>query len=615
MKTEPKSELSQELIQKAQSGDQGAMTALYEATSQEVYRTVHAMVREEDLTLDIQQDTYVQAFSHLDQLREPENFLPWLRQIAVNRTRSLLRKKSPMLFSQLEPGEGDEGLEIPDLSPERSPELALDRKETNRLMREILAELTDAQRALVGMYYYEQIPVGKIAEDLGISPGSVKTQLFRSRKKLESRIRQLESQGVKLFGLSPIPFLLGLLKKAEPPAAAEGKVLAGALTQSAASTVKTVAVHTGRSFFQTALGRVSLGVLAAAALGGGILGYGWIKDKLLVGDYQPPTPVESDENLSTEPREDLTTEFILISETETLAPNEPVVTTEPKVEMETREPENQAAIERNPKTTEPAEGGSQPSPVVVLPEETTVRTTETEVKTDQHSEILSWRWEDNIPMPSGMDWTVDHSIFTQKGRRLVIKVSGSQIPDVSCDRSDVLHVYYWGQFTGLTTEWKPTEGITEYQWFVNTAGVGTAHISCSMNGVSFASLTVQVPEYPVRYDETICSLLSSPSNSYQHLDFRRCYVGTEVSVMSIAYGAEAPELSTDHPEVVIMKQGGDGILPWYQTATYVRIEVIGAGDANLYVKLRGEVQEIIPIHAEIYVPDPNDTEEDLQPAP
>ena len=85
--------------------------------------------------------------------------------------------------------------------------------------------------------------------------------------------------------------------------------------------------------------------------------------------------------------------------------------------------------------------------------------------------------------------------------------------------------------------------------------------------------------------------------------------------MSIAYGAEAPELSTDHPEVVIMKQGGDGILPWYQTATYVRIEVIGAGDANLYVNLRGEVQEIIPIHAEIYVPDPNDTEEDLQPAP
>ncbi|MBR6376803.1 MAG: RNA polymerase sigma factor [Oscillospiraceae bacterium] len=617
MKTDPKPELSRELIHKAQNGDQGAMTALYEATHQEVYRTVHAMVRDEDLTLDIQQDAYVQAFSHLDQLWEPENFLPWLRQIAVNRTRSLMRKRTPLLFSQLELGDAYEGLEIPDLSPENSPELALDRKETNRLIREILGELSDAQRMLVGMYYYEQIPVGKIAEDLGISPGSVKTQLFRSRKKLESRIRQLESQGVKLFGLSPMPFLLGLLKKAEPPAAAEGKALAGVLTQSAASTastaVKAVAVHTGRSFFQTALGRVTLGVLAAAALGGGVLGYGRIKDKLLIGDYQPPSPTDSEETLDTDVPEDLTTELILITETETLAPTEPVVTTEPEIETGTREPENQAPIDPEPKPAGTVEGGSQPGPVVVLPEETTVRTVETEAKTDQHSEILSWRWVDDMPMPSGMDWTVDHSIFTRKGRRLVIKVSGSQIPEVYCDRSDVLRVDYWGQFTGLTTDWKPTEGIMEYQWLVNTAGVGTARISCSMNGVSFASLTVQVPEYPIRYDGTHASSYTSPVNKDQ--DLGNCYVGTEFSLTSTSYGAEAPELSIDNPQVAVMKKTGTGIVQWNQSSVCVTIEIIGAGDANLYVKLKGEVQEIIPIHAEVYEKDPNDTQEDLLPAP
>ena len=186
-------EITAELLARARNKDRAALSALYEATHLEVYRTIHALIRDEDLTLDVQQDAYLRAFSHLEQLREPGSFLAWLRQIAVNEARGQLRRKKPMLFSELSEDEAEE-TELPDLRVEGSPELALDRSETARLLREILDGLPDGQRMLLGLYYYEQIPIAKICEELGLRPGTVKTQLNRGRKRVEAEIRRLSEQ-------------------------------------------------------------------------------------------------------------------------------------------------------------------------------------------------------------------------------------------------------------------------------------------------------------------------------------------------------------------------------------------------------------------------------------
>ena len=98
-KREHGASISPELLARAKGKDREALSELYEITQLDVYRTVHAMIRDEDLTLDIQQDTYLKAFAHLDQLREAESFLPWLRQIAVNEARAQLCKKRPTAFS------------------------------------------------------------------------------------------------------------------------------------------------------------------------------------------------------------------------------------------------------------------------------------------------------------------------------------------------------------------------------------------------------------------------------------------------------------------------------------------------------------------------------------
>ena len=56
-------QITQELLDRARAGDREAMAALYEASSLELYRCIHALIRDEDLTLDVQQQSYLQAFS------------------------------------------------------------------------------------------------------------------------------------------------------------------------------------------------------------------------------------------------------------------------------------------------------------------------------------------------------------------------------------------------------------------------------------------------------------------------------------------------------------------------------------------------------------------------
>ena len=283
-----------ELVAQAMAGDQAAFTELYERTSAMLYRTIRSMVRDEDLVWDIQQDSYLRAWSGISELQAPEAFLPWLRRIAVNTATNALNKRAPLNFTDLSDLDDEEGwgAELPDLREDAQPELVLDRKETSRLVREILNKLPQEQQMIVGMYYSEEMPIKDIAETLHVTPGTVKTQLHRGRKRIEAEVRALEQQGVKLYGLSPIPFLLALLRKLEPAPRAEKKVLAAVLAETAAAgsaaaaegaaaagtATATVTAMTASQAFLKGLGsKLLAGVLAAALIIGSTLGYDALK--------------------------------------------------------------------------------------------------------------------------------------------------------------------------------------------------------------------------------------------------------------------------------------------------------------------------------------------------
>ena len=342
------------LVTEAKAGDEAAFTELYERTSSLVYRTIRSMIGDEELVWDVQQDAYLRAWRSLDSLEAPEAFLPWLRRIAVNTAVNALNKRVPLTFTDLAGEEDGQEPELPDPDPAGQPELALDRKETSRLVRELLKELPPEQQAVVGMYYYEDMPVKDIAELLHVSPSTVKTQLSRGRKRIEAGVRALEKRGVKLYGLSPLPFLLALLRRLEPGQAAEQKALAAVLAEAPAAggtaAVTVTAMTAGQAFLHGLGAKLAVGVLALAVVVGGL----WAGDRFLrrsqteIGDFQP-TAVEtlSSEDpqkeqpslippVQTEPSPELHAPFTEPAETQT----EPVAPSEGEPPGESAAPED-----------------------------------------------------------------------------------------------------------------------------------------------------------------------------------------------------------------------------------------------------------------------------------
>ena len=307
-----------ELAAKAKAGDQAAFTELYQRTSGMLYRTIRSMIQDEDQVWDVLQDSYLRAWRGLDKLETDEAFLPWLRRIAVNTAANALAKRVPLTFTELAGEEDDPEPEVPDLNPDTQPELALDRQESARLVRELLEELSPAQQAVMGMRYYEDMPVKDIAALLQVSQSTVKNQLLRGRKRIEAGVRALEKRGVKLYGLSPLPFLLALLRRLEPGQAAEQKALAAVLAEAPAAggtaAVTVTAMTAGQAFLHGLGAKLLAGALAVVVLiGGGKLAHDALKKNNdppvgpeLPSITEPVDPDETFELLETEPTEDAT---------------------------------------------------------------------------------------------------------------------------------------------------------------------------------------------------------------------------------------------------------------------------------------------------------------------
>ena len=253
---------SSDLIYKAKENDQNAIAELYNKTYSNVYYTIKAIVKDDDAVLDILQDSYLKAFRSLDQLQDTSKFRAWIKRIAHNRAVDYLRQTKAVNFSDISKDDTDIPLEFEDTRPENLPEVVIDQKETARLMAEILDSLPSDQRACVSMFYYEQMSVKEIAEELGISENTVKSRLNYGRKKIETQVRALEKKGTKLYGLAPLPFLLLLFRSQEAYAA---EIPASSLLQSVSSGLAAQGTGTAASVATKTAGTTAGKVVTKAA--------------------------------------------------------------------------------------------------------------------------------------------------------------------------------------------------------------------------------------------------------------------------------------------------------------------------------------------------------------
>ncbi len=166
-----------ELVRAVLAGDKDAFPALLARHMNGVYRFAYRYLRHGEDAEDITQETFVRAWKNLKRFDTTRNFKTWLFTIAKNAALDLIKKKKPLLFSQI--NEDDDQLDVllaPYVGAQELPDALLQRKMVAADIERALGALPPGYRAVLAMRYHDHLKFREIAEALGEPIDTVKSK-------------------------------------------------------------------------------------------------------------------------------------------------------------------------------------------------------------------------------------------------------------------------------------------------------------------------------------------------------------------------------------------------------------------------------------------------------
>src|SRR5579863_8830203 len=173
--------LLDELVERCKQGDNRSYAELYSKYAKAMYNTSLRIVNHTGDAEDVLQEAFTDAFRSLEDFHYKSTFGAWLKRIVINKSINQLRKRKMDLIDI-------EKTNIGHLPEEPAPdenEIALkveDIKKASRL-------LPNGYRTVLTLYLFEGYDHEEIAEILGVSQATVRTQYMRAKQKLVSLIK------------------------------------------------------------------------------------------------------------------------------------------------------------------------------------------------------------------------------------------------------------------------------------------------------------------------------------------------------------------------------------------------------------------------------------------
>jgi len=141
-----------------------------------MYNVGYRIVNNAEEAEDVLQDAFISAFNNLENYRGDSTFGAWLKRIVINKAINYLNKKKPERMPE------DDRWDV----VEEEPVDVLDGFPfTVEKVRAAMERLPDGYRSVLSLYLLEGYDHGEIAEILGITESTSKSQFNRAKKKLK----------------------------------------------------------------------------------------------------------------------------------------------------------------------------------------------------------------------------------------------------------------------------------------------------------------------------------------------------------------------------------------------------------------------------------------------
>lgn len=170
-----------ELIRECRLGDRNAQRDLYDMYSSKMYAVCYRYVKNPMEAEDIMVTAFMKVFEHINQFKSEGSFEGWIRRIMVNEALSHLRKNRNIYL--------ETDIEFADRQPHY--EEHGNHLEADDLIN-MIQELPAGYRAVFNMYAIDGYAHKEIAEKLGITESTSKSQLNRARAYLKKMLLDLE---------------------------------------------------------------------------------------------------------------------------------------------------------------------------------------------------------------------------------------------------------------------------------------------------------------------------------------------------------------------------------------------------------------------------------------
>lgn len=164
-----------ELIARCRKGDSNAHFRLYKLYSKAMFNVGFRITGNETDAEDALQEAFISAFRNLDHYRGDATFGAWLKRIVVNKAINLVKQKKH------EPIPDDERWDVAEESEpaEYKGEFTVER------VKRAIGQLPDGYRSVLSLYLMEGYDHQEIAEIMGITESTSKSQLNRAKGKLK----------------------------------------------------------------------------------------------------------------------------------------------------------------------------------------------------------------------------------------------------------------------------------------------------------------------------------------------------------------------------------------------------------------------------------------------
>lgn len=163
------------LVERSIAGDETAFQSLYHRFYNKVFSIAKGILIDNEEAEDAVQEIFTLAYKNLRRFDRRSRFSTWLFRIAVNRSiQQSRRQKTRRDHASL----GEDAEQIPDLRQDET-------EPVDPYIEVALEALQPTDRAVLTLFYWDDLSLQEIGESLGCSANAAKTRLFRARERFK----------------------------------------------------------------------------------------------------------------------------------------------------------------------------------------------------------------------------------------------------------------------------------------------------------------------------------------------------------------------------------------------------------------------------------------------